>query len=91
MLSSCKQLAVDIKRGSNMANHDLSKLPVLVTATEAARLLGLADGRRLNPKRVPTHVIYLHGRPTALYPLPIDSIYASISVNANRSKPNVQS
>jgi hypothetical protein len=67
---------------------DLSKLPVLVTATECARLLGLPDGRRLNVNRKPTHVIYLHGKPTGLYPLPLDTIYASRCVNSpNRPEP----
>ena len=44
--------------------------------------VGIADGRRLNANRKPTHCIYLHGKPTGLYPLPLDTIYATRSVNA---------
>jgi hypothetical protein len=29
----------------------------------------MSDGRRLNVNRKPTHVIYLHGKPTGLYRL----------------------
>jgi hypothetical protein len=66
-----------------MANFDISRLPVLLTATELGKLLGLPDGRRLNRDRKPSHVIYLHGRPTALFPMPLDLVHSAISVNAN--------
>jgi len=67
--------------------YDLSKLPVLLTAQELARTLGLTDGRRLNEKRKPVAVIYLGGKARPLFEFPSDSLYSAMCVNsANRPK-----
>jgi hypothetical protein len=68
--------------------YDLSQLPILVTRQECARLLGLADGRRLNACWKPVACTYIHGKPAPLFELPTDSIYAARCVNSpNRPNP----
>ncbi len=66
--------------------YDLSKLPLLVTRQEAARLLGLSDGRRLNPNRKPVAAMMIGGKIAPLFALN-DTLYPTLCVNSpNRPK-----
>ena len=66
-----------------VVNYDLKSLPVLLTGAELARLLGVTDSRRLHPSRKPVAQIFIAGKARPSFPLPLDTIYAARSVNAN--------
>jgi hypothetical protein len=62
-------------------HYDLNKLPILLTAQELSRLLGLTDPRRLNPNRKPVAQIFLGGKPRPLFEYPADALHSALCVN----------
>jgi hypothetical protein len=69
-------------------HYDLKKLPLLATAQEVARAVGVTDPRRLRDERLkPIAAIFVNGKLRPLFRYPTDLLYSTLAVNSNPSTP----